>query len=219
MATKQKKITKDFIISTYMNYALEHNEKPKSVYHLTKWNNVEEADFYNYFGTLESIEKEIFKAFLINTIELLNKNEAYESYDFKTKLLSFYYTFFEILSANRSFVVLSLNSDKNQLKNVMQLSSLRIEFKNYINEIITDDFKIKFEKVQEIQGKVQQESAWIQLLVTLKFWLDDDSASFEKTDIFIEKSINTLFDLMNTKPLESLLDFGKFIFKEKLQKS
>lgn len=219
MATKQKKITKDLIISMYMNYALEHNEKPKSVYHLTKWNKIEEADFYNYFGTIESIEKEIFKAFLINTIELLNKNEAYESYDFKTKLLSFYYTFFEILSANRSFVVLSLNSDKNLLKNLIQLSSLRIEYKKYITEIITDDFKIKFDKVQGIQDKLQQESAWIQLLVTLKFWLDDDSASFEKTDVFIEKSINTLFDLMNTKPLESLLDFGKFIFKEKLQKS
>jgi hypothetical protein len=50
----------------------------------------------------------------------------------------------------------------------------------------------------------------------MKFWLDDTSSSFEKTDIYIEKSVNTSFDIFNTKPLKSLIDFGKFIFKEKI---
>ena len=49
----------------------------------------------------------------------------------------------------------------------------------------------------------------------LKFWLEDTSESFEKTDVFIEKSINTSFDLLDTKALKSMLDLGKFIFKEK----
>ena len=62
-----------------------------------------------------------------------------------------------------------------------------------------------------------QESAWFQLMMTLKFWLDDSSASFEKTDLFIEKSVKASFELMNTTPLESLIDFGKFLFKEKIQ--
>ena len=54
------------------------------------------------------------------------------------------------------------------------------------------------------------------MLFTLKFWLDDDSAGLEKTDLFIEKSVKLSFDLMQIKPLESLVDFGKFIFKEKI---
>ena len=54
------------------------------------------------------------------------------------------------------------------------------------------------------------------MLVTLKFWLDDDSADFEKTDLFIEKSIAATFELANTKPLKSVVDFGKFLFKEKI---
>jgi hypothetical protein len=53
-------------------------------------------------------------------------------------------------------------------------------------------------------------------LITIKFWLDDTSAAFEKTDIFIEKAVNTSFDLVNIKPLESLIDLGKFLFKEKM---
>ena len=46
--------------------------------------------------------------------------------------------------------------------------------------------------------------------------MDDSSAAFEKTDIYIEKSVNATFELMNIAPIDSLIDFGKFIFKEKI---
>lgn len=219
MATKKTVITKDKIVSFYMNYKLENNNKPKSVYQFAKENGFEEQDFYSYFGTLESVEKEIFKLFIEKTLSLIQKDKSYETYDMKSKMLSFYFTFFEILSANRSYVLSSLKEHQNQLKNLMQLSSLRIEFKNFIKEIMTDEVRTQYEKLQNIQEKSIQESAWIQFLITLKFWLDDDSAAFEKTDIFIEKSVKASFELMNIAPLESLIDFGKFLFKEKIQKN
>ncbi len=74
MATKKTILTKDKIVSLYMNYVLDHSEKPKSVYHFAKMNDFTEAEFYSFFGTIESIEKEIFKIFLEKTLELLNKN-------------------------------------------------------------------------------------------------------------------------------------------------
>lgn len=217
MATKKIKITKDAVVSMYMNYTLEHNEKPKSVYLFAKLNGFEETEFYNFFGNLESIEKEIYTLFLEKTIELLNKDANYESYDMKSKLLSFYFTFFELLAANRSYVSLSLKEDKNHLKNLLQLSSLREHFKKFIGDITTDEFRIQQEKIQDFQNKAIQESAWIQFLFTLKFWLEDGSPNFEKTDIFIEKSVKLSFELMNVAPINSLIDFGKFIFKEKMQ--
>ena len=73
MATKKSPLSKDKIVSMYMNYTLEHNEKPKSVFHFTKINDFTEAEFYTYFGNLEIIEKEIFNMFFDKTIELLNK--------------------------------------------------------------------------------------------------------------------------------------------------
>ena len=60
------------------------------------------------------------------------------------------------------------------------------------------------------------EGAWIQFLFILKFWIDDTSKSFEKTDIMIEKSVNTIVDLLDTKRIDNLLDFGKFLWKEKM---
>ena len=218
MATKKLTITKDKIVSFYMDYVLENSEKPKSVYNFAKLNNFSETEFYSFFGTIHSIEKEIFKMFLDKTVELLQKNPDYVDYDMKSKMLSFYFTFFEILTANRSYVVMILKDNNDQLKKMAQLSSLRNSFKHYLADIITDDFRTQQERLQNFQEKTFQETSWIQLLLTLKFWLDDSSPSFEKTDIYIEKSVKATFELMNIAPIDSLIDFGKFIFKEKIYK-
>ena len=58
MATKKKVITKDDIVSKYMEEVLEKGQKPKSVYHFAKENDFTEAEFYTFFGTLEGLEKE-----------------------------------------------------------------------------------------------------------------------------------------------------------------
>ena len=216
MATKKSTLTRDKIVSLYMTYRLENNEKPKSVYQFAKTNGFDEKEFYRFFGTIESVEKEIFKTFLDKTIELIQKDANYETYDMKSKILSFYFTFFELLSANRSYLVLSLKENQNQLKNLMQLSGLRIGFKNYITEIISDEVRTQHEKFQNFQEKAIQETSWIQFLLTMKFWLDDESPAFEKTDLYIEKSVKATFELMNIAPIDSLIDFGKFIFKEKI---
>jgi hypothetical protein len=216
MATKKTALSKDKIVSMYMDYVLEHNEKPKSVYQFSKQNNITEKEFYNFFGTIESIEKEIFNVFFEKTIALLQKDKDFESYDMRSKLLSFYFTFFELLTANRSYVLLSLKDSGNQLKNMMQLSSLRNSFKEFVTEIITEEIRTKQEQFQNFQEKAIQEASWFQLLLTMKFWMDDTSPALEKTDIYIEKSINTTFELFNLAPLDSLIDFGKFIFKEKI---
>jgi hypothetical protein len=46
--------------------------------------------------------------------------------------------------------------------------------------------------------------------------MEDSSAGFEKTDVVIEKSVTTIFDVFENTPLDSLLDFGKFLYKEKM---
>lgn len=71
------------------------------------------------------------------------------------------------------------------------------------------------DKLSRVTEPVFSEGAWIQFLFILKFWMDDSSKGFEKTDVLIEKSVNTVVDLLDTKPLESLLDLGKFLWKEK----
>jgi len=213
---KKKTISEKDIISYYMKYVLEHNEQPKSVYKFSKENDFEEANFYEFFASFEAIQKHIFKAFFDNTITALNKSEDYQSFDARNKLLSFYFTFFEILTANRSYVVYALEQFKSSFKNLSHLSELKKSFTHYIDDLDIETLDIKQEQIDKIQRRALQESAWLQLVLTVKFWLEDTSASFEKTDIFIEKSVNTSFDVLNIAPLKSVIDLGKFLFKEKM---
>nr|WP_321227820.1 TetR family transcriptional regulator C-terminal domain-containing protein [uncultured Psychroserpens sp.] len=214
---KKKNITNSNIISFYMDYVLEHNEQPKTVYDLAKANNFEEQKFYEHFGSLESVEKRVFTEFFNNTITVLNKSEDYQSFDPRNKLLSFYFTFFENLTANRSYVKYALEHNKNSLKTLSQLKDLKHVFTSYIEHLEIDLIDINQEQIDRIQQRALKETAWLQLLLTMKFWMDDTSPRFEKTDIFIEKSVNTSFDVLDVAPVRRLIDFGKFIFKEKIQ--
>ena len=144
----------------------------------------------------------------------------YQDYDARNKLLSFYFTFFELLTANRSYVVYAFNKGKNNLKSLQSLKGFHKHFKQFIDDLDIETLDIQQEQDRKISAKSTYKNLLgYSLLVTMKFWLDDTSPSFEKTDIFIEKSVNTSFDLLDIKPLKSILDFGKFLFKEKMMQN
>jgi len=224
MATKIKEVTDapqeltaDKITELYMHYCLENNKKPESVYLFCKQNGIVEKDFYRFFSSIDSIEKSVFVSFHGLTLQLISQSGDMTSLGFRDKLLTYYYTYFEILTANRSYVVFALGQDKNRLNGLLKLKEFRSHFKQYIAASSSGYLKVKSERIRKAQQDALEEGAWIQFLVTLKFWLDDESLGFEKTDLFIEKSIRATFDLIDTTPLESVIDFGKFLIKERLR--
>lgn len=214
--SKKKLITDEAIISKYMDYVLSNNAEPKNVFSFCKEHKIEEADFYKFFGSLDGLRQEIWVRFFENAEGSIKKNEAFESYSDKNKLLTLYFTLFEILTLNRSYVMFSLKENKEGLKNLKSLKQFRNHFKDFIVTIIDEKEGIVNDKITKITKPVFAEGAWIQFLFLLKFWMDDTSAGFEKTDVLIEKSVNTVVDLLDTKPLESLFDLGKFLWKEKM---
>lgn len=213
---EKNKTSQQYIIEKYMNYVLMFDSKPKSVYLFSKDNDFEESEFYKYYASFDAIENDIFNQFFNNTISILEKSEDYKNYDSRNKLLSFYYTFFENLTANRSFVVFILSIGNKPIENLKRLSSLRSAFIKYVSELDIQTLQLKQKKLEEVKEKALTESYWAQLLFTINFWIDDNSISFEKTDLYIEKSINASFDIINISPLKSVIDFGKFLFKEKI---
>jgi hypothetical protein len=98
------------------------------------------------------------------------------------------------------------------------LQSLKKHFQNFIHSLEIPRLDFKQERIEKIQDKAITESAWMQFIITLKFWLEDSSTSFEKTDVFIEKSVNTSFELLNIAPVKSVIDLGKFLYKEAVGK-
>ena len=211
---KRKLIDDNVIISNYMDSVLQNNEEPKSVFLFCKENKIIESEFYTFYGSLDAVKQDIWVKFFENAKTTIQREEAFESYSNKNKLLTLYFTMFEILTLNRSYVMFSLKDNDKGLQNLKNLKVFRNHFKEFIVTIIESDGKMISEKITKVTKPVFSEGAWIQFLFLLKFWINDTSKGFEKTDILIEKSVNTVVDLLDTKPLESLLDLGKFLWKE-----
>ncbi len=220
MATKkqasEKKFNKKILIGLYMDHVLEQEKTPKSVYKFAKENKITEDQFYEYFGSFEGLKKGVWSQFYLNTMEIITKSAEFDSFTPREKLLTFYYTFFELLSANRSYVLLSLSESSDTLKNLEQLKTLRRQVKSFSKELIQEGNEEKNTKFLQQSETIFSEAAWVQFLFILKFWLDDNSAKFESTDMVIEKSVNTVFDLFDNTPLERVVDLGKFLWKEKM---
>ncbi|TPD69711.1 TetR family transcriptional regulator C-terminal domain-containing protein [Flavobacterium microcysteis] len=213
--SKKQLIDDDQLIEMYMNAVLEKNEAPKNVYLFCKENAIEEADFYSFFNSLDALRETIWVKFFENAISTLHKDANYAAYENRNKLLSLYFTLFEILTLNRTYVYYTLKDNKEGLRNLKQLASLRNHFKDYIVDILKTGETEKDSKIKKITTPVFSEGAWLQFLFILKFWMEDTSKGFEKTDIMIEKAVKATFDILDTTPLESLFDLGKFIWKER----
>ena len=199
-----------------MDCVLERGEEPKNVFSFCKDAAIDESVFYNFFGSLDSLKQEIWVRFFENTLLVIDKESADKEHQAKDELLTMYFTLFEILTLNRSYVVFSLKENKEGLKNLKSLKVFRKLFKKYIVLILKDKSSEIQEQLSKVSTPILSEGAWLQFLFLLQFWIEDTSKGFEKTDILIEKTVHATLDLLNTKPLESLFDLGKFLWKEKM---
>ena len=96
------------------------------------------------------------------------------------------------------------------------MKGLRKNVKSFAAELIEDANAEKNIQALQQPEKIFSEAAWVQLMFLMKFWMDDNSAQFESTDVAIEKSVNTVFDVFDNTPLERVIDLGKFLWKEKM---
>ncbi|WP_432673143.1 TetR family transcriptional regulator C-terminal domain-containing protein [Flavobacterium sp. SM2513] len=211
---RAKMMDENEIITMYMDNVLLEEHEPKTVYAFCKKNNIQESDFYTFFGSFDALKQEIWDKFLENTISTLHNDVSFASYTPKNKLLTLYFTLFEVLTLNRSYVLYTLKDNKEGLSNLKQLKQMRTSFKEFVNNHIATE-ELKSSKLFKITKPVYSEGSWIQFLFILKFWLEDNSKGFEKTDIIIEKSVNTVVDLLDSKPLENIIDLGKFLWNER----
>lgn len=211
---KQPVWDEDQIIAKYMDLMNGRQDEISSTSSFCKKAGIPEAVFFEHFGSVGSIREIIWVKFLDNAMAAIAKEPGFESYSSRNKLLALYFTLFEIFTLNRGYILYALKENGEGLKNVPQLSQFRKRFIDYVKTIPGQADAEWKQKMKKYSDPVFAEGAWVQFLFVLKFWLNDHSKGFEKTDILIEKSVNTAFDLIDTKPVESLFDLGKFLWKE-----
>lgn len=205
------------IQAAYVDYLLKHGERPPSVYKFTQDLGMKEADFYNHFGSFDGLERNIWKRFVDRTLERLKSDQTYDAFSIREKVLAFYYTFFEDLRADRSFVLLQLDRQP-KLEIVPEfLKDFKAAFETYVENLLNEG-KTKGEVANRpYVDKTYPQLFGVQMGFLLMFWKKDNSAGFEQTDAAIEKSVNLAFDLIGKGAVDTAFDFAKFLFQTKVK--
>ena len=206
---------KNSIRSSYENYVLEHGKKPASVFAFCKENGFNENEFYNFYSSFDGIDKEIWLAIFTETKDQLEQDETYKNYSAQEKLLAFYFLWVQKLRTHRSYILQQKENFKFSDMKDDKLELFRKAFFDYVNGLIALGHESNEIKERKFISDKYAHGFWLQALFVLKYWVEDTSANFENTDAAIEKAVTLSFKLIKENALDSLIDFGKFVFQKR----
>lgn len=209
-----KKVSKDKIKSAYIEHVLLHGSNPSSIFAFAKSLKISEADFYQHYNSFKSLDGSIWSGWFQETIKTIEQDEAYAGYTIREKLLAFYFTWSENLKTNRSFVLKRFEGLSQKDLNPYFLSSIKFDFSAYINDLLMEG-KDTNEVAERPFSSQYDKAFWVQFVFINRFWVNDESQDFEKTDAAIEKSVNLALDLVGYGAVDSMMDFGKFLFQNR----
>lgn len=221
------------IRKAYTEYVLENGKQPNSVFQFAKKLKLTEADFYTHYTSFDAIEADVWLAFFNDARATVDADETYQSYSVREKLLAFYYTWIELLKAQRSFAVYSYGRVRMEASASASpiakagrrsrgdagksriFQPFKESFFDYARDLLAEGRESKEVEPRPFVTDRYPNALWGQTLYLLDFWVRDVSKNFEKTDTAIEKSVNTTFDLIGRSPLDTLFDFAKFMYQNK----
>ncbi|MBO0936184.1 TetR/AcrR family transcriptional regulator [Fibrella sp. HMF5335] len=227
--------TLEKIRKAYTEYVLENGKQPTSVFQFAKKLKLAEAEFYDYYASFDAIEADVWLAFFQASKQTVEADDTYQTYSVREKLLAFYYTWIELLKAQRSFVVYSygrlrgMNAGgdmavaspiakaglRNRTVNSQVLMPFKEAFNDFARDLLAEGRESREVEPRPFLTDRYPGALWTQALFILDFWIKDVSKGFEKTDTAIEKSVNTTFDLIGRSPLDTLFDFAKFAYQNR----
>lgn len=203
------------IHTAFINHILENGKEPASVYKFMKDLKMDEVTFYNHYNSFSALRQHIWLGFLEQTIANLHSEEAFLQYSAREKLLALYFTLIEVLKENRSYILIDMKLAKKPGSTPEFMKAFKHRFLKFADEILLQAKETEEVVDRPVIGDRYKDGLWLQTMFVLQFWVKDDSIGFEKTDAAIEKAVNVAFDLMGKSPLDSMVDFAKFLFQNR----
>ncbi|NJL11728.1 MAG: TetR/AcrR family transcriptional regulator [Microscillaceae bacterium] len=203
------------IREAFMHYVLENEQVPKTIFKLAQAAQLKEEEVYEHYDSVEAVENDIWRGIFAETRHRIESEEVYASYSAREKMLAFYYTWIEVLKANRSYARLSAHPEDLLFGTPGYMRSFHESFREFINVLLLEGRETQEIAERPLLIDTYPRIFWRQAMLVLRFWLRDRSRAFEKTDAYIEKAVNFAFDLMGKTALDSAFDFARFAFQNR----
>ena len=211
--------TKAKILASAVELIIEKGFKNASMREMAKNAGVSNPTIYNYFPTKEKILYAYVEQKHIETAQILQNIEDFNTYTLREQLQTLIETELELYLEDREFIL--------QISDmVFHSAGLKLEALYDNNEIFTDMVKDMIEiaiEAEEIPTPPLQEHLprlfWDYYIMVVAYWLKDDSEMFENTTQFIDHSLGVIEALLKSNILNKAHDLGVFLFKTHLLSS
>jgi hypothetical protein len=212
------KMSREQVVQAYQMELSATGKQPASVQAFCQANSVNETDFYNEFGSFEAIDKSCWNEFMAAPIANLRADKNATSFTAQEKLLTLYYALAETLKQNRGYVLACMKLYKKPEFVPSFLQGYKQTFGHFAASIVSEGTAAGQIAKRPLTDKIYPQLLWVHMGAFLFYWKEDNSPAFEKTDVFIEKSVNLFFELVSKGALDAAFDFGRFLYQSKTSK-
>lgn len=208
-----EKSVREKIIAAYIVQLENQGEPPSSVAQLCQKLKITQKSFYNEFPTLGAVEKAFWKEWIDTIIQGVTRGREWESFAAKEQYLAFLFAFSGAAPDRRSLLEQCFGKS-SLLCAPSSLEGLKNSFKEFAGVIIDRGMERGEIAPRGAISSFYPELFYTHWRCTLDFFLKDESQGFERTDAFIEKSVELAFDLLSTQAIDSAADLARFLLPQ-----
>lgn len=198
------------IVAAYIERLREHGEPPLAVFPLCKALNITEKEFFGEFPNLDAVEAAFWKENVERVIAAVESGEEWEGFAAKQRALTFFFAWFEHSLEIRSLVILRFGG-LGKFKNPGWLRGFNHAFRDFAKRTVAHGIS-----TGEIAERGKLTSLYPDAILTafrtlIEFNVHDTSRGFERTDAYVEKSVQLAFELIRSQAIDSAFDLARFL--------
>ena len=201
------------ILDTYIAQLQKTGKAHISVHSLCLDLKIGEKEFYGEFSSLSAVEKHFWKGWIESIIDAVSSGKEWGAFSAKEQYLAFLFAFAGEALEHRSLLEQRF-ANLTLLCSPDTLDGLKSSFKDFASAIIARGMESGEIAHRGPLGNVYPEVLYIHWRSVLEYFLKDESTRFERTDAFIEKTVELAFDLLRTQAVDSAADLIRFLLPQ-----
>lgn len=194
----------------YVDAVLTSGRRPASVRAFMATQDQPERAFYAEYPSFGRLEQALMQGLFQEAVDTLRAAPEYATYGTREKLLALFYTWLEVMLAQRSLVVFVHRHQSLSLRSDGCLRRVAGDFRGWVRELLREGSSSGEVADRWFLPRWYDDVFWTQARLIFRFWLTDRSANFERTDVVVEKSVNFIMDLIQPNALDSGVDLLRF---------
>lgn len=198
------------ILTAYETYLRREGRPPASIFRFAEAHNFSERDFFSEFPSLDAVESAWWLAQLDHVIHSVESGSEWATFSARHRMLAFLFAFQAASLDFRSLLLLRLHG-RSVLSNPPELASFEKQFPAFAHRLLEHGRRQGEIASRGPLSRLYPQAAYRLFRSVIDYSLRDTSPGYERTDAFIEKSTNVLFDLIGRQVLDSGFDLLRFL--------